>query len=330
MRVLVTGGAGYIGSHCARVLARRGHEIVIYDNLSTGHEFLARGFELIVGDVGEERHIAAALKGMDAVMHFAAHSIVPESVANPRKYFDNNVRKGLVLLNAARDCGISKFIFSSTAAVYGIPGPELIPEDAPQQPVNPYGLSKLSFEHALQAYDQGYGMRFMSLRYFNAAGAEEGGHIGELHNPETHLIPNALAAAAGLRPELQIFGDDYPTPDGTCIRDYIHVSDLAEAHALALESLSAGEESAVLNLGTGEGSSVREVVAAVEQVIGKRLPHSIAARRPGDPAILLADPSRAQERLGWKASRSLRDMIASSWNFFQNQQPMPQATVAGP
>ena len=331
MRVLVTGGAGYIGSHCARVLVRRGHEVVIYDNLSTGHEFLARGLQLTVGDIGDERQIAAALEGMDAVMHFAAHSIVPESVTNPRKYFENNVRKGLALLNAMQDRGIRRFIFSSTAAVYGIPEQGLIPEDAPQRPVNPYGLSKLSFEHALQAYDQGYGVRYMSLRYFNAAGADESGEIGELHNPETHLIPVALAAAAGLRPELQIFGDDYSTPDGTCVRDYIHVSDLAEAHALALESLAAGGESAVLNLGTGHGSSVREVVAAVEAVTGKPLPHKIAARRPGDPAMLVADPSRAQSRLGWKASRSLKDMIASSWNFFQNhQKSRQQATAVGP
>ncbi len=331
MRVLVTGGAGYVGSHCARVLARHGHEVVIYDNLSTGYEFLARGLRLLVGDIGDELQITKALQGVDAVMHFAAHSIVPESVANPRKYFDNNVRKGLVLLNAVHDCGIRKFIFSSTAAVYGIPEQGLIVEDSPRQPVNPYGLSKLSFEHALQAYDQGYGMRFMSLRYFNVAGAEESGQIGELHSPETHLIPNALAATAGLRPELQIFGDDYPTPDGTCIRDYIHVSDLAEAHALALESLAAGGDSAALNLGTGKGSSVREVVAAVEAVTGKQLPHTIVARRPGDPAMLVADPSRAQTRLGWRASRSLRDMIASSWNFFQKQQnARTQPAAVGP
>ncbi|MGE0404746.1 MAG: UDP-glucose 4-epimerase GalE [Candidatus Korobacteraceae bacterium] len=317
MRVLVTGGAGYIGSHCARVLARRGHEVVIIDNLSTGHEFLAQGFKLLVGDIGDEARVTEALDGVDAVMHFAAHSIVPESVTDPAKYFDNNVRKGLVLLNAARKSGVGKFIFSSTAAVYGIPDQALISEDAPQRPVNPYGLSKLSFEHALEAYDQGYGLRYMSLRYFNAAGADENGEIGELHNPETHLIPNALAAAAGLRPELQMFGDDYPTPDGTCVRDYIHVSDLADAHALALESLDSGGASAVLNLGTGKGSSVREVLTAVQSVTGKPLPVKVAPRRPGDPATLVADPTRAQSRLGWKASRSLKDMIASSWAFFQ-------------
>jgi UDP-glucose-4-epimerase GalE len=318
MRVLVTGGAGYIGSHCARALARRGHEVLIYDNLSTGHEFLARGFPLTVADIGDQPQITAALRGVDAVMHFAAHSIVPESVADPRKYFENNVRKGLVLLNAVQECGIRMFIFSSTAAVYGIPDDGLIAEDAPQRPVNPYGLSKLSFEHALQAYEQGYGLRFMSLRYFNAAGADESGEIGELHSPETHLIPNALAVAAGLKAELQIFGDDYPTPDGTCVRDYIHVADLAEAHALALESLAAGGESAVLNLGTGKGNSVREVVAAVEEVTGRKLPRTVAARRPGDPAMLVANPVRAQTRLGWRASRSLHDMIASSWRFLQS------------
>ncbi len=324
MRVLVTGGAGYIGSHCARALARGRHQVVVYDDLSTGHEFLARGFELVKADIGDGSQLARALAGVDAVMHFAALSIVPESAANPRKYFDNNVRKGLMLLNAVLDAGVRKFIFSSTAAVYGIPQRTPITEDMPKDPVNPYGLSKLAFEHTLEAYDQGYGLRYSSLRYFNAAGADEAGDIGELHNPETHLIPNALAAAAGMRPELEIFGDDYPTADGTCIRDYIHVSDLAEAHVLALEYLNDGGRSAALNLGTGQGNSVREVVQAVEQVTGRELPKRIAPRRAGDPAILVADPSRAEKVLHWKARRSLRDMIASSWAFLQKQELQKQ------
>jgi UDP-glucose 4-epimerase len=317
MRVLVTGGAGYIGSHGARALAGSGHEVRIYDNLSTGHRELARGFELIEGSVGDSAALARALQGCDAVMHFAAHSLVGESVKNPRKYFENNVRDGLVLLNTCVGQGVRRFIFSSTAAVYGSPEKTPITEDAPKQPVNPYGFSKLAFEYALQSYDIGYGLRSMSLRYFNAAGADEAGDIGELHEPETHLIPAALRAALGLCPRLEIFGDDYPTPDGTCIRDYIHVSDLADAHVRALEHLAQGGASNILNLGTGAGHTVKEVIETVERVIGRELPKVVTGRRAGDPTILLADPSRAEKLLGWKARRSLRDMVASSWNFFQ-------------
>ena len=320
MRVLVTGGAGYIGSHGARALARRGHRVVIYDNLSTGHRELARGFELIEGNVGDAAKLAGALRGMDAVMHFAALSIVPESVQNPRKYFENNVRDGLVLLNTCLEAGVRKFIFSSTAAVYGNPASVPITEDAPKAPVNPYGRSKLAFEYAMQSYDAAYGLRFMSLRYFNAAGCEDSGEIGELHDPETHLIPAALQSATGARRELQIFGDDYDTPDGTCIRDYIHVEDLAEAHVFALEHLAGGGESNILNLGTGKGHTVREVVSTIERVIGRELPKRVVGRRPGDPPILLADPSRAENLLGWKAVRSLEQMVASAWHFLQRRQ----------
>ncbi len=317
MRVLVTGGAGYIGSHGARALARRRHDVVIYDNLSTGHRELARGFELIEGDVGDTSTLARALCGVDAVMHFAAHSLVAESVANPRKYFENNVRDGLVLLNTCLEAGVHRFIFSSTAAVYGSPREVPIIEDAPKAPVNPYGMSKLAFEHALQSYDAAYGLRFMSLRYFNAAGCHDSGEIGELHNPETHLIPAALQSATGARAELQIFGDDYDTPDGTCVRDYIHVEDLAEAHVLALEYLAGGGASEILNLGTGKGHTVKEVVTMIEHVIGRELKQRIAGRRPGDPPVLLADPSRAEKLLGWKATRSLEDMVSSAWKFHQ-------------
>ncbi len=329
MRVLVTGGAGYIGSHAARTLARRGHEVVIYDDLSTGHRELARGFQLIEGAVGDPARLRPALLGADAVMHFAAKSLVSESMRDPRKYFEYNVRDGLVLLNTCIESGVKKFIFSSTAAVYGNPEKTPITENAPKQPVNPYGFSKLAFEGALQSYDSAYGLRFMSLRYFNAAGADDSGEIGELHDPETHLIPNALKAALG-QGELAIFGTDYPTPDGTCIRDYIHVTDLAEAHALALEYLHGGAASGFLNLGTGKGSTVREVVSTVEQVVGRELPKRITGRREGDPPILLADPSRAEQLLGWKAKLSLRDMVASSWNFVQKRVPHTAGTALWP
>ena len=316
MRVLVTGGAGYIGSHAVRALARRGHKVAIYDDLSTGHRELAKGFQLTEGAVGDGDRLVAALQGIDAVMHFAAKSLVPESMKDPRKYFENNVRDGLVLLNTCIAGGVKKFIFSSTAAVYGNPERSPITEDMPKQPVNPYGFSKLSFEYALQSYDAAYGMRFISLRYFNAAGADDSGDIGELHEPETHLIPNALKAALG-QGELQIFGTDYPTPDGTCIRDYIHVTDLADAHVLALEHLDRGGPSEFLNLGTGKGSTVHEVISTVEQVVDHEIPKRISARRAGDPPILLADPSKAEKLLGWKAKLSLRDMVSTSWNFFQ-------------
>lgn len=316
MRVLVTGGAGYIGSHAARALAQRGHEVLVYDDLSTGHRELARGFRLIEGGVGDSATLRPALEGIDAVMHFAAKSLVPESMRNARKYFENNVRDGVTLLNTCLDAGVKRFIFSSTCAVYGVPEKTPITEDIRKSPVNPYGLSKLAFEHALQAYDSAHGLRFIALRYFNAAGADPSGEIGELHDPETHLIPNALNAAAGVG-ELQIFGADYPTSDGTCLRDYIHVTDLAAAHVLSLEHLQAGAESEFLNLGTGKGSTVHEVVRSVEEVTGRELPKRVAPRREGDPPVLVADPSRAERRLGWKAKLSLKDMVASSWNFYQ-------------
>jgi UDP-glucose-4-epimerase GalE len=315
MRVLVTGGAGYIGSHGARALARRGYDVVIYDNLSTGHRELAKGFELVEGHVGDASMLARTLRGMDAVMHFAAHSLVSESVVNPRKYFENNVRDGLVLLNTCLETGVRRFIFSSTASVYGNPAKVPIIEEAPKEPNNPYGMSKLAFEYAMQSYAAAYGLSFMSLRYFNAAGCHSSGEIGELHNPETHLIPAALQSATGARTELQIFGDDYDTPDGTCVRDYIHVEDLGEAHMLALEYLAGGGASGILNLGSGKGHTVKEVVTTIERVIGGELKKRIVGRRPGDPPVLLANSSRAEKLLGWRATRSLEDMVASAWKF---------------
>ena len=319
MVVLVIGGAGYIGSHAARTLRRRGHEVVIYDNLSTGHAFLAAGFELVRGDISDAAKLSAALGRVDSVMHFAAHAYVGESVANPRKYFRNNVEGGLALLNACVDCGVRRIIFSSTCAVYGVPARVPIPEDTPRQPVNPYGVSKLFFEHALEAYDRAYGLRFAALRYFNAAGADESGEIGELHDPESHLIPSAMLAATGARPELELFGTDYPTPDGTCIRDYIHVNDLADAHVSALERLAAGADSIAVNLGTGTGYSVKEVIDKIEQVTGRKVPARTAPRRPGDPPALVAAPALAQNVLQWKATRSLDEIVATAWNWMLGQ-----------
>ena len=319
MVVLVVGGAGYIGSHTARALRAAGHEVIIFDNLSTGFETLAAGFELINGDILDGAALARVLPQTDAIMHFAARAYVGESVTNPKKYFHNNVEGGLSLLNAALDAGVKKIIFSSTCAVYGEPAKVPIEETTPRQPVNPYGVSKLFFEQALESYDRAYGFRYASLRYFNAAGADESGEIGELHEPETHLIPLALSAAAGVGPELQVFGSDYPTPDGTCVRDYIHVNDLASAHLKALDHLTAGKESFAVNVGTGTGASVQEVINAVEEATGRSVPRKMVPRRPGDPPILVANPAKAQALLQWKATRGLREVVATAWNFMERQ-----------
>jgi UDP-glucose-4-epimerase GalE len=256
MRVLVTGGAGYIGSHAARELARSGHQVSVFDNFSAGYRALSSGFDLTMGDLQDRASLDEALRGVEAVVHLAASAYVGESVENPRKYFDNNVQAGLTLLNAVVDARIPYFVFSSSCAVYGMPSRIPIPEDAAREPVNPYGASKLFLEQALEAYGRAYGLRSVSLRYFNAAGADETGEIGELHDPETHLLPSALEVALGLRPELAIFGNDYSTADGTCIRDYVHVNDLADAHVRALEYLEAGGESTAINLGARKGYSV--------------------------------------------------------------------------
>jgi UDP-glucose-4-epimerase GalE len=319
MNVLVIGGAGYIGSHTARVLRQHGHEPVLYDNLSTGYESLAKGFELVVGDIADTGRLRPVMSRVDAVMHFAAYAYVGESVRNPRKYFHNNIEAALNLLNTALDAGVGKFVFSSTCAVYGVPAKVPISEDNVRQPVNPYGISKLVLEYALDSYRTAYGLHYAALRYFNAAGADESGEIGELHDPETHLIPLALdATGAGTQP-LQVFGSDYPTPDGTCIRDYIHVNDLAEAHVLALGHLATGGESFAVNLGTGQGYSVLEIIQAVEKVTGKKVNHALAPRRAGDPPALVADPTRAETLLKWKASRSLHNIVETAWNWSQRK-----------
>ncbi len=319
MAVLVVGGAGYIGSHAARALRRSGYEVIIYDNLSTGHRCLADGFELVVGDIGDAAVLRPVLARADAVMHFAAHAYVGESVENPRKYFRNNVESALCLLNATVEAGIRRFVFSSTCAVYGIPVKVPITEDNPREPVNPYGTSKLFFEHALEAYDKAYGLKSARLRYFNAAGADESGEIGERHEPETHLIPLALAAAAPGSAQLQVFGSDYPTPDGTCIRDYIHVNDLAEAHVRALQHMEKGGDSLAVNLGTGHGYSVLEVIQAAEKVVGRPVRRQVGPRRPGDPPVLVANPSLAEKTLGWKARYGLTEIVSTAWAWMCKQ-----------
>jgi UDP-glucose-4-epimerase GalE len=293
--------------------------VVIYDNLSSGYRQFANGFELIVGDIRDRQQLMKALRGCDSVLHFAAHAYVGESVSEPRKYFDNNVEGSLCFLNAALDSEIKKVVFSSTCATYGCPETIPISDRTIQNPVNPYGASKLFFEHALRSYDRAYGIRSVALRYFNAAGADESGEIGEIHKREARLIPAALEAVMRERPELQIFGGDYPTPDGTCIRDYVHVNDLAEAHVLALDYLVDKGETTALNLGTGSGSSVREVLTTIKQVTGHEVPVQIAPRRAGDPAVLVADPTRTHRVLKWKAIRNLNEIVSSAWNWMQRK-----------
>jgi UDP-glucose-4-epimerase GalE len=298
-------------------LRRARYDVIVYDNLSTGFRQLAEGFELVEGDIADQSNLHQALKRVDSVMHFAAHCYVGESVTDPRKYFRNNVVGALTLLNAAVDSGIRNFVFSSTCAVYGVPVKVPITEQNPREPINPYGATKLAFENALEAYSHAYGLRVARLRYFNAAGADESGEIGELHDPETHLIPLALLASQPNGSELHVFGSDYPTPDGTCLRDYIHVNDLADAHVRALQHLEQKGDSIALNLGTGKGNSVLEVIHAAEAATGQPVRRKIGPRRPGDPPALIADPSKAKEVLGWTAQRNLTDIVNSAWNFMR-------------
>jgi UDP-glucose-4-epimerase GalE len=319
MAILVVGGAGYIGSHAARALRTNGYDVIIYDNLSTGHRFLADGFELIVGDMGDSEKLLPVMERVDAIMYFAAHAYVGESVQNPRKYFSNNVQRGLQFLDTALNAGIRRIVFSSSCAVYGVPSSVPITEDTPRQPINPYGVSKLFFENALEAYGKAYGLQYISLRYFNAAGADESGQIGEVHDPETHLIPLALAAASRTGPELDVFGSDYPTPDGTCVRDYVHVSDIAEAHVLAMGRLMTGEIQTAVNLGTGQGYSIRQVLDSIKQVTDMAVPWRERSRRPGDPPILVADPAHGEHLLGWKPRRGLREIVSTAWRWMQTR-----------
>jgi UDP-glucose-4-epimerase GalE len=316
LSILVTGGAGYIGSHACKALARAGYNPVVFDNLSRGHREAVRWGPLIEGNLADRDMLVSALirHEVTAVMHFAAHAYVGESVANPAMYYRNNLGGSLALVEAMRETRVDKVVFSSTCATYGIPADTPIRESAPQLPVNPYGETKLAIERALHWYGEAYGLRSVSLRYFNAAGADSEGEIGELHEPETHLVPLVLQTALAQRPHVDIYGTDYPTADGTAIRDYIHVEDLAEAHLRALEHLCAGGESMALNLGTGRGYSVREVIAMAESVCGRAISWREAARRPGDPPVLVADSSRATERLGWQPQRSdLRTIIRTAF-----------------
>jgi UDP-glucose 4-epimerase len=323
MRILVTGGAGYVGSASVEALVEAGHGIVVLDDLSTGHRAaVPDGARLVVGTYADEEAVANLLERdrIDAILHCAARSLVGESAVEPARYYRDNVAGGVALLEAARTTGVGRLVFSSSAAVYGLPVETPIPEDAPPRPINTYGETKRTFEAAMAAYGRAYGLRSVSLRYFNVAGATE--RLGEDHDPETHLIPNALAAATGTGASLTLFGDDYPTPDGTCIRDYIDVADLADAHVRALEATAPGDsrtdEPLVCNLGSGGGFSVREVLDAAERVVGRAIPHAIGPRRPGDPATLVADISRADSVLGWRPARSnLEGMIASAWAWRQ-------------
>jgi len=309
--ILIVGGAGYIGSQTAKAVARAGLEPVALDNLVYGHRSAARWGPLVEGDISDRSLLGSVFADhrVTAVIHFAAYAYVGESVQNPRKYFHNNVTGSLALLDAMVDHGVRDIVFSSTCATYGQPVQVPITEDHPQRPINPYGESKLAVERILHWYGGAYDLRYAALRYFNAAGADPEGEIGEDHDPETHLIPLAIGAALGTSPKLQIFGTDYPTPDGTAIRDYIHVADLADAHLLALGRLQNGDKALALNLGTGKGHSVREVVASVEKISGRKVPRVEVGRRAGDPPALVADASLAAQRLGWRPKYAELDTI---------------------
>lgn len=318
MAVLVTGGAGYIGSHAVAALLERGEQVVIVDNLYQGHRDAVLGGKLFEGDLRDADFLATVFRenDIDGVIHFAANSLVGESMKDPGKYYHNNVYGTLCLLEQMQKAGVSRIVFSSTAATYGEPEKVPIDEYDRTVPTNAYGETKLAMEKMIRWFDVAHGIKFVSLRYFNAAGAHASGRIGEDHNPESHLVPLVLQVALGQREHISVFGDDYPTEDGTCIRDYIHVSDLADAHILALERLRKGEESAIYNLGSGNGYSVKQVIDVSRQVTGHAIPAKIEPRRAGDPAVLIASSERARRELGWTPSREkLEDIVSSSWEW---------------
>jgi len=320
MNVLLTGGAGYIGSHVARALDAAGHRPIIYDNLSKGHRAAVGEFDCVVADVADADALRDTFKkrNIEAVIHLAAFIEAGESVDKPDLYFRNNTIIGMTLLDVMRDCGVASCVFSSTAAVYGTPERVPIVETDRLEPINPYGASKLCVEFMLRAYATAYGLGFVCLRYFNVAGAAPAGDIGEDHRPETHLIPLVLQAAAGKRDGIQIYGDDYDTPDGTCVRDYIHVCDLADAHVLALDAVEAGKTK-VYNLGNGEGFSVREVIDACRKVTRCDIPAEVAPRRPGDPPRLVASAEKAGRELGWQPKYpKLETIVAHAWAWHEN------------
>jgi len=318
MKILVTGGAGYVGSHACKALTRAGHHPIVYDNLSRGHRSLARWGSFEHGDILDRARLKEVLAAHkpDGVLHFAALAYVGESVGDPAAYYRTNVVGTHSLLEAMREGGVDLLVFSSTCATYGPPLRSPIDEDHPQQPVNPYGATKLMVEGMLRDYGKAYGLRWAALRYFNAAGADPDGEIGEMHEPETHAIPLAIFAALGRIPSFQLFGSDYPTPDGSAIRDYIHVADLAAAHVAALDYLAGGGAPVALNLGTGTGTSVLQVIRAVEAVTGQRVPTTPCDRRPGDPSALVADGRRARALLGWTPGfPTMESIVTSAWQW---------------
>ncbi len=321
MKVLVVGGAGYIGSHCVRQLQAAGHEPVVLDNLVFGHRAAVHpSIPFYNCDLGDSEAVAEILRKeqIELVMHFAAFAYVGESVTEPRKYYENNFVATLRLLETMLDNGVSKFVFSSTCATYGEPETLPMVETLPQAPINPYGQTKLDVENCLKAFAHAYGLSFAAFRYFNAAGAAEDGSIGEDHNPETHLIPLVIDAATGRRENIQIFGTDYPTPDGTCLRDYVHVDDLSRAHIAVFEKLNEPGAAYFYNLGTGTPNSVREIITAVEKVTGLKVPVVESERRAGDPPALYADSSKAQKELGWDIQYTeIEDIIATAWKWHQ-------------
>lgn len=329
--VLVTGGAGYIGSHTCKALARAGFTPVAFDNLSLGHRDFVRWGPLVERDVGDAAAVAEACRshGVIAAIHFAANTLVEESVADPIKYYRNNVAGTLGLLEGLRAAGVGALVFSSTCAIYGAPAQQPIMESTPTSPINPYGTSKLMVEQVLADCSRAYGLRYAALRYFNACGADPDGEVGELRSPESHLIPRAMMWLQGHLNDFRVFGSDYPTPDGTAVRDYIHVCDLAEAHVLALRKLADGWGGAALNLGTGRGISVREVLREISRVAGTELDVADGSRRPGDPPILVADPSRARDLLGFAARQSdLASIVRTAWGWHRKAHPYRRASAA--
>jgi UDP-glucose-4-epimerase GalE len=317
-RILVTGGCGYIGSHTCKLLARRGFTPVVFDNLSTGNSWAARWGQFVLGDLRDRTAVRSALETykIESVIHFASNALVGESIRNPYEYLHDNVSASITLFEAMSEVGVDRIVFSSSCATYGIPESVPIVEIDPQVPVNPYGESKLFIERALSWYARARGLNWVVLRYFNAAGADKSGEIGECHDPETHLIPLVIQAALGIRPYVELFGTDYPTPDGTCVRDYVHVEDLASAHVRALRYLECGGSNTALNLGTSRGHSVREVIQAVERVSGHCVPVLASPRRPGDPPVLISDARLAQEVLSWRPTyKTLDDIVRTAWNW---------------
>ena len=320
--ILIVGGAGYIGSHVNKYISQKGYSTIVYDNLITGHREFARWGEFILGDTSDKKQVELVFEHypIEAVFYFAAYAYVGESVSNPQKYYKNNLQFTITLLEVMQKYGVKNFIFSSTCATYGVPQEIPIPETHPQNPINPYGRSKLAVEWILEDYARAYGINYVSLRYFNAAGADPEGEIGERHTPETHLIPLILEVALGKRKDVKIFGTDYPTPDGTCIRDYIHVIDLAQAHWLGLEYLKSEKKSQVFNLGNGEGFSVKDVIEMSKKVTGKKITAIPTSRRPGDPPVLIGSSEKARDILNWKPEYpELEKIISTAWNWHQKE-----------